>query len=558
MNSRIPNFPHLLRSAAPSAELIPDGQLLAEFVDARSGMAFELLVRRHGPAVWAVCRRHLSNTHDAEDAFQATFLVLAKSAKAIDRGRSVGAWLYGVAYRVALKARTTTARRKRKEAAIAPTAEPSTPPVEPNAEVTAIIHTELERLPDRYRLPLLLCDLEGLSRKDASGQLGWNEGTLSGRLNRARKLLAERLSVRGVAGVLSAIAATAAPTQATVTTAVGIGLSCVTSTTPAAPTVAALAKGVMRDMARTFFLKVSAGVLATVLVLGGGLLGLRTEPKADAAPIPKDERPKATDVADRHSELVLSSAIQRELKLSSEQRVKLIDEFDAIDLRTELERERLLTETPPADDAPPKPLSVPPWIAADQAVQKLWPEQRRAKREVVAALLSSAQLKRLDQIGVQILGLRALTVPDVAAKLNLSTDQKKQIVQALKDAWREIDDRRGMTQLVQPPAASAPSYQSLCDEKLADVLKSLTAVQKDKWKELNGETATFDRKRLAGQFFSLCDEYLPQPESKPRTKGYVPPDREELNPDRELPPPAIPAKDVALPQPPTPPRNPMR
>jgi RNA polymerase sigma factor (sigma-70 family) len=511
MNPRTPNFPHLFRSAAPPVELVPDGQLLAEFVDARSGIAFELLVRRHGPAVWAVCRRHLSNTHDAEDAFQATFLVLAKSAKAIIRDRSVGAWLYGVAYRVALKARTTTARRKRKEAAVAPTAEPSTPPFEPNADVNAIVHAELERLPDRYRLPLLLCDLEGLSRKEASGQLGWNEGTLSGRLNRARKLLAGRLSVRGVAGALTAVAATVAPTQATVTAAVGIGLSCVTSTTHAAPTVAALAKGVMRDMARTFFLKITAGILATILVLGGGLLALRTEPTAVAAPVPKDDQAKVADVANRHVELILNAGIQRELKLSAQQRVQIIDEFDAL-----IERHELALE--------------------EVGHEKLRTEYLRARREVVASLLTRSQLKRLDQLGVQILGLHALNAPDVAAKLALTADQKKQVVQALKDARRDIDERNGMTQLVQPPTEVQPTYHSACDEKLIEVLKSLSAAQRAVWKDMNGEKATFDRKRMVGQFFiySLFAELSPRPEPRPGTKGYVPPDREEPNPDRDV------------------------
>ncbi len=505
MRTRIPHLPHLIRSAAPTAELVPDRALLAEFVTARCGMAFELLVRRHGPAVWAVCRRHLANTHDAEDAFQATFLVLAKSAKRIANHTSVGGWLYGVAYRVALKARRTAARRKRVEAVVSPTDEPVTLPVSACHDTTALVHAELENLPDRYRLPLLLCDLEGLSRKEASAQLGWSEGTLSGRLNRARKLLAGRLTGRGVAAaVLAAVGtATVPPTQAMTASAVGVGLNVIgTSTTAAPETVTALAHGAMRDMTRSFMLKVAGVVLAASVLLGGGLFGLRfdTAPQATAAPVPKVEMAKAADVTDALVELVSQSAVQRELKLSAEQRVRLIDGFDTLNEKWEK------TGRP-----------VNPRFRGGQAMPSpdefaAWENYETGSRELVAGTVTKGQFTRLQQCEVQALGVQALLLKRVADELGLTDDQKKAVAKAVtpEQPPQNFGQQGGVGQQQLPfpnlppqavpvPAAPEPGTGASPD----DVLKELTAGQQKKWHALNGEKVGFNRQRVAGNCTSL-------------------------------------------------------
>src|SRR5262245_22145551 len=183
---------------------ITDGALLERFLVQRDEAAFASLVRRLGPMVLGVCRRVLVNRHDAEDAFQAAFLVLVRKATSIRPRERVGHWLYGVAYRTAMKAKTMAARRRLKEREAGEMRRWDAGAVEV-ADWRPVLDEELSRLPDRYRAAVVLCDLEGKSRREAARELGWREGTLSGRLARARHLLARRLAHRGVvpsAGVL--------------------------------------------------------------------------------------------------------------------------------------------------------------------------------------------------------------------------------------------------------------------------------------------------------------------------------------------------------------------
>src|SRR5262249_26019760 len=150
---------------------------------------------RHGPMVLGVCRRVLDHAHDAEDAFQATFLVLARKAASIVARDTVGNWLYGVAYRTAHKARVAAARRRLKERQMS---RPEALDEDVWRELRPVLDQELNRLPEKYREPVILCDLEGQTRKEAARRLGWPEGTLSGRLSRARVLLAKRLARHGL------------------------------------------------------------------------------------------------------------------------------------------------------------------------------------------------------------------------------------------------------------------------------------------------------------------------------------------------------------------------
>jgi RNA polymerase sigma factor (sigma-70 family) len=176
-----------------------DGSLLARYAATRDEGAFALLVQRHGAMVRGVCLRILNNSADADDAFQATFLVLARRASRLGSG-SVRNWLWGVAYRVACRARATSARRRHhEERAGRPQAEAVLYPEEDPewTEVRLLLDAELARLPARYRLPLLLCYLEGRSRTEVARELGWPEGSVAGRLARARDLLRRRLSARG-------------------------------------------------------------------------------------------------------------------------------------------------------------------------------------------------------------------------------------------------------------------------------------------------------------------------------------------------------------------------
>ena len=179
---------------------LTDGQLLERFATRRpeaAEAAFEALVGRHGPMVLRVCRGVLRDPHDVDDAFQATFLVLVRKANSIGERELLGPWLYGVAHRVALKARGVAARRNKREGGIV-----DDPPAElaegPWLDLRPMLHEELNRLPEKYRKPVVLCHLQGLTHAEAAQELAWPVGTVSVRLSRARKLLKERLTRRGL------------------------------------------------------------------------------------------------------------------------------------------------------------------------------------------------------------------------------------------------------------------------------------------------------------------------------------------------------------------------
>ena len=187
--------PFLARMLPASDE--PDAELVRRYAASRDPAAFESLVRRHGALVFAICRRTLGREHDAEDAFQAAFLVLAQKAGRIREPRLLSAWLYGVAVRVANKAKARAARRREEARAEVP--EPLTADVEAVSDIGPVLDAELAALPEWYRQAVLLCDVQELSRTEAAARLGIPEGTLSSRLAVGRKRLAARLARRGVA-----------------------------------------------------------------------------------------------------------------------------------------------------------------------------------------------------------------------------------------------------------------------------------------------------------------------------------------------------------------------
>src|SRR5437899_2630922 len=193
-------LPYLRRVTAPAlAEQDGDGLLLHRFATVREEAAFAALVQRHGSMVLGVCRRVLRHHQDAEDAFQATFLVLAKRAGAVGRPEHLANWLYGVALRTALEAKTRRARRlfKEKQAVNAASVEPGADAAW--AEVRQVLDDEIGRLPTRYRLPFVLCYLEGKTNDEAARLLGCPPGTVYSRLAWARDRLRHRLGGRGLA-----------------------------------------------------------------------------------------------------------------------------------------------------------------------------------------------------------------------------------------------------------------------------------------------------------------------------------------------------------------------
>jgi RNA polymerase sigma factor (sigma-70 family) len=197
-------------AAGAAADELSDGELLRRFASGRDESAFGELLRRHGPMVLRVCRRLIDDRHDAEDAFQATFLVLARKAAGVAWYRSPASWLYAVAHRLAQEARRRACRRRTHEARVSRNPGEAPDPLSEisGRELLAVIDEELARLPERFRGPLVLCCLEGHGGEEASRLLGCSLSTLRRRLARGREVLRLRLTRRGVTLSAAALAST--------------------------------------------------------------------------------------------------------------------------------------------------------------------------------------------------------------------------------------------------------------------------------------------------------------------------------------------------------------
>jgi RNA polymerase sigma factor (sigma-70 family) len=282
---------------------LPDGTLLERFASGHgqsAEVAFQALVARHGPMVWRACRGVLEDPNDAEDAFQATFLVLLRRSGSIRDRSTVASWLHGVALRVAARARVDAARRRRIER------RGIRPAVEQNddarrLDLEAILHEELARLPEKYRAPLALCYLEGFTHEGAAEQLGWPVGTVRGRLARARDLLRSRLTRRGITASAALAAVGSLPGSAQAAVPLGLRDALVatavritagqTLAAAVSARVAAWADGAAQGIALTRG-KAVAGLLLCLGAIGIGLgaaLGRTpalSPPQAEPAPPP--------------------------------------------------------------------------------------------------------------------------------------------------------------------------------------------------------------------------------------------------------------------------------
>jgi RNA polymerase sigma factor (sigma-70 family) len=182
-----------------------DSDLLQRFVTQEDPDAFRILIERHGAMVLAVCRSVLGQHHDVEDAFQSTFLILAKSAGSIKQAESLGPWLHRVALRVARRARYQACERRHREAIVRGFRE-DFPGNSPDESFIPLLREEISRLPDHYRLPVVLCYLEGKTNEQAAAELQCPVGTVKGRLSRARDRLRTRLVLRGVEAPVTPLA----------------------------------------------------------------------------------------------------------------------------------------------------------------------------------------------------------------------------------------------------------------------------------------------------------------------------------------------------------------
>jgi RNA polymerase sigma factor (sigma-70 family) len=289
----------------------PDRHLLERFLAHKDETAFAALVERHGAMVLGVAWNVLRQLQDAEDVFQATFLVLARQAGSVRKQGSVGSWLHGVAYRLALKARKAAATRRRYESCSPGRAPGESPDDLTWHELSAILHEELERLPDKYRGPLVLCYLEGMTQDQASEHLGLARGTLKGRLERARLLLRSRLRQRGLAPAVILLAdayrpaGAALPAPLVSTTARAAAAFAAGGPAGVSAQVAQLTEGALKAMFVSKLRFAAALLVALGLVAGVGVLASRGAsggPPATAGPTARDEGPPEKPGEDRDKE----------------------------------------------------------------------------------------------------------------------------------------------------------------------------------------------------------------------------------------------------------------
>ena len=276
-----------------------DVQLLKQFTqtrDASGELAFGELLYRHGPMVWGVCRQILPQSHDAADAFQATFLVLVRKARSIRADESLGPWLYRVAYRTAHRARTA-ALRNRSAAADEGVEEIAAASDETYTfDVRPLLYEELERLPHKYQAPIVLCHLEGKTHEQAARLLNWPVGTVAGRLSRGRRLLRARLERRGVTVASSFFCAGwLAGSHSVATTALADATRTVAAQFLAGQAISATVLSLTRGVLTTMIVRKLTTVTAAVLLVGAitGGAGAYVHQKAAPAGPPAVSSQKA-------------------------------------------------------------------------------------------------------------------------------------------------------------------------------------------------------------------------------------------------------------------------
>jgi RNA polymerase sigma factor (sigma-70 family) len=393
-----PDIDRIFRGETVSG--LSEWQLLERYLEGRDEIAFEALVARHGPMVLRVCRRMLADTNDVEDAFQATFLVLVRRARQLAPRDAIGPWLHGVAARVALRARSETARRRR----LAPIAcdladaAAAAEPALADRELGEVLERELAQLPTKYRAPVVLCYLEGQTHEQAARELAWPLGTVKGRLARARDLLRGRLARRGLTPTAGAFALVLSRDSSaavgrdlldrTVKAALDLSLGRATSQV-VSTSIASLVEGVLTSMMLTKLKWGGAAVLLSALALtGAGVMARQSagpepeQPRAARgrvvdfakAEAPKPAAAPAGSLADLRDQLLQAARVEwaaayreyqnnssgldrvyqasRRLKDAEEQIAGLSSEEEAAPARSHFDRVRAIARIQHANPSP--------------------------------------------------------------------------------------------------------------------------------------------------------------------------------------------------------------
>ncbi len=449
-----------------------DGELVSRFALDQDEAAFRELVRRLGPVVYGICRRHLGETGDAEDAFQATFLVLARKAGTLRQPGRVAAWLHGVAGLAARKLREARRRRERRIAPTHPLPERPTSetPATPNASDQ--VEDELSRLPDRLRLPILLCGVRGLTVAQAAAELGWPVGTVASRLSRGRAHLTRRLTARGVAGL--GVAASGAGLNASVpvslvelTGSAGIGAT-------QSPAVSALTTEVSNTMMWSPFRRLAAGLLvaSSVSLFGGGLLVT----PGQAAPVPVAPAPDKPAALDRVpwegiAGLLRQESVRKEVGLGDDDYKAFVANFKGgrVALQMRLEAD-LKARGPAATDA---------ILQFEQTYQADLRDLEIELGKKLAEGLKPAGARRLKQAILQSTGPWGLLDRVAIRELQLTAEQEDKIAAVIGLSPRTIIGGVILNATLDKVAAQR-------DTTMEKALKELTAEQRKRWSALVG------------------------------------------------------------------------
>lgn len=435
-------LPRLRDASLLAHSATSDAELLERFVAHRDEIAFEVIVRRHGPMVFAVCLRILHHTQDTEDAFQATFLVLAHKARSVLPRSKLAGWLHGVAHKTALKARHRAIRRLEVEKRV-PTRSPDEMHSEVNsAEVEAILDREIAGLPERYRLPIILCDLEGRLRNEVAGILCCSEGTLSSRLTRGRRLLLERLNRCGIGPSAALIALVLTTRQAVLAESlildtVPVALSSLATPaglgSAASPNVAHLATGVMKSM---FLKKLQAATLAAFAIAALAIAALASYPGHAAtipvaAPVPAADGKAVPEVnLDLEGRILANRKVLKDMKCDIDQLDRIMDILEETDQKAQQKLNEILPQLrmrANAGGANPTPQAIQQMFEeAQDAGEK---EYKKATDTVMANILTPAQRKRFREIDLQVRGYEAFLIPAVVKALDITAKQKEELEQ---------------------------------------------------------------------------------------------------------------------------------